>query len=40
MTAEQLQAEAQRLADERKGREIRKKQEAKTAAAKDETKSA
>lgn len=40
MTAEQLQAEAQRLADERKGRELRKKKEAKTAEAKDETKSA
>jgi hypothetical protein len=31
MTMEELQAEAQRLADERKGRKLRKKQEAKEA---------
>lgn len=33
MTAEELQAEAKRLADERKGRELRKKQEEKAAKA-------
>ena len=34
MTVEELQAEAKRLADERKGRELRKKQEAKQAESK------
>lgn len=37
MTAEELQAEAQKLADERKGRELRKKQEAKAAKSHVET---
>jgi hypothetical protein len=39
MTVEELQAEAQRLADERKGRKMRKKQEAKAAKAEAEAES-